>query len=81
MSAAAEALAKLRESQVGLYAVVHGPDRRGSIQHRLAWCVIKAYHAEEDLFTVKTARGEWLQFCPGCLQVAAAPIEALQVVS
>lgn len=70
-----------RQAQVGLYAVVYGPDKDGGLDLHAAWCVIKAYHAETDLFTVRTVSGVWRQFQPACLMVATTPFQPYQVVS
>lgn len=66
----------------GRYAVVTGPDCDGSLAHNKgSWAVIKAYHPEQDLYTVRTVtQGVWVMVPPACLTIAAGPIGE-QVVS
>ena len=66
-------------TQVGLHAVVQGADASGCLNFCQRWCVIKAYHADRGLFTVRTDKGAWLQFAPAALLVAAAPLTLLGV--
>ncbi|WP_261665471.1 hypothetical protein [Deinococcus sp. Marseille-Q6407] len=66
--------------QIGLRAVVSGPDASGSWAYCNQWAVVKAYHQDRDLYTIRLERGLWIQVSPANLLVAAAPLVPVQGV-